>query len=75
MMTSETFSMREAISVLMVGFLLLTGTQTSHAEPKPNIIYTLADDLGYGDQVGRFEKLMTTARFESDLFPLVSKKP
>ena len=41
--------MKKLLSVLVLAALLTSCTQGSKAQKKPNIIYVLADDLGYGD--------------------------
>jgi arylsulfatase A-like enzyme len=49
---------------LVAGCVLALATGAFSQAPKPNIIYLLADDLGYGDLGSYGQKLIRTPRLD-----------
>ena len=54
--------MKKLLSVLVLAALLTSCIQGPKAQKKPNIIYVLADDLGYGDVAVFVDQIIYFAR-------------
>src|SRR4051812_15866447 len=62
---SGSFSMRPfPLARLLLGLGLLVAGRAATAERPPNIIYIVADDLGYGDLGSYGQKLIRTPRID-----------
>ncbi len=62
----RTLQNHRILSVLVVGSFVLLNSDTCSAEPgdRPNIIFILADDLGYGDVGCYGQKIIRTPNLD-----------
>ena len=53
-------------SILIIGyFIIVFGSKSSNDESSPNIIYILADDLGYGELGVYGQKIIETPNIDA----------